>query len=98
MYRQFSYMVNLPVGLNKDNIFFFQLEDETLKNLESMRTELSKLNSVENVSFASHMPIQIYSNSWGFEWEGKDPDNDVLTKLLIEMKKVKARVIKPFIF
>lgn len=78
MYRQFNYMVNLPVGLNKDNVFFFQLEDETLKNLESMRTEFSKLNGVENVSFSSHLPIQIYSNSWGFEWEGKDPDNDVL--------------------
>ena len=26
------------------------------------------------------------------------PDNETLTKLIIEMKRIKARVIKPFIF
>lgn len=76
--KQFNYLIHLPVGFDKDNIFYFKMEDEAINQYARLKKEFSELVSVESVSLSSHLPLQIAWNGGGFDWEGKDPNNDVL--------------------
>jgi putative ABC transport system permease protein len=78
LYKQFVHLKNLPVGFSKENIFYFKLEDETTKQFEALKNELSGIPNVQSVSAAGHLPTEIFSNGGGFTWEGKNPDQDVL--------------------
>jgi putative ABC transport system permease protein len=78
LYRQFEHLRNLPVGFVKENVFYFKLEDESLRQFESLKKEFEGISQVKAVSAAGHLPTEIFSNGGGFEWEGKDPDKDVL--------------------
>jgi putative ABC transport system permease protein len=76
--KQFNYLINLPVGFDKDNIFYFKLEDEVISQCARVKKEFSELPSVQSISLSSHLPLQIGWNGGGFEWEGKNADQEVL--------------------
>jgi putative ABC transport system permease protein len=78
LYRQFEHLRNMPVGFVKENIFYFKLEDESKRQFETLKKELEGVPEVKLVSAAGHLPTEIFSNGGGFDWEGKDPDKDVL--------------------
>jgi ABC-type antimicrobial peptide transport system permease subunit len=79
--KQFNYLLQLPVGFEKDNIFYFKLEDETRNQFESFAKEMEQVPNVVSVTSAGQIPTEIYSNGGGFRWEGKDPNSDVLISL-----------------
>lgn len=76
--KQFEYLINLPVGFEKRDIFFFKMEDEAIIQYDRVKKEFSELSYVESISLSSHLPLQISWNGGGFEWDGKDSDKDVL--------------------
>jgi putative ABC transport system permease protein len=78
LFRQFEHLRNMPIGFSKENIFYFKLEDEAQKHFETLKKELQEVPNVSSVSVAGHLPTQIGSNGGGFNWEGKDPNKDVL--------------------
>ena len=59
--------------------------------------QLNKDTLLKQIPRQSQSPGAKFAGSGG-SIVGFYPDNKTLTKLIIEMKKVKARVIKPFIF
>jgi putative ABC transport system permease protein len=77
-YKQFQYMSSMDVGLSKENIFYFRLEDEVQKHFETVQKDFSQIPAVSSVSSAGHLPTEIFSNGGGYAWEGKDPNQDVL--------------------
>ncbi len=79
--KQFNYLLQLPVGFEKDNIFYFKLEDETRNQFESLAKELEQIPNVVSVTSAAQIPTEIFSNGGGFRWEGKDPNSDVLVSM-----------------
>lgn len=78
LYRQFQHLRNMPVGFEKENVFYFRLEDETRNHFDALRKDLEAVSEVQTVSVGGHIPTEIYSNGGGFDWEGKDPATDVL--------------------
>lgn len=76
--KQFTYLINLPVGFEKDNIFYFKMEDEAIERYDQVKKEFGELASVESFSLSSHLPLQIGWNGGGFDWDGKDPNQEVL--------------------
>lgn len=79
--KQFNYLLELPVGFNKENIFYFKLEDETRNQFESFAKEMEQVPNVVSVTSAGQIPTEIFSNGGGFRWEGKDPNSDVLISM-----------------
>ena len=78
LYRQFNHLRNIPVGFDKENIFYFKLEEEPLKQFASLKKELENVPNVTAAGVTGHLPTEIFSNGGGFDWEGKDPNSDVL--------------------
>jgi putative ABC transport system permease protein len=76
--KQFNFLLELPVGFDKENILYFKLEDETRNQFESLAKELEDIPNVTSVTSAGHIPTEIFSNGGGYSWEGKDPNQDVL--------------------
>jgi ABC-type antimicrobial peptide transport system permease subunit len=84
--RQLDFLQNKELGLQKDNILYFSLNNNTSPNIDAMKNELKKSPDVLGVSYTSHLPIQVYSNGGGWEWEGKDSSQDELVTSLFTDK------------
>ncbi|MBN1988825.1 MAG: ABC transporter permease [Bacteroidales bacterium] len=71
---QMNHMRNLNLGFNKKDLVYLHLRGNLNEKRELVRTELLSNPLIENVTFVSHMPCEVYTNGWGAEWEGKDPE------------------------
>jgi predicted permease len=78
LYKQLVYLKTLPTGLAIENVLFFKLEDEPKRSIDGLRTSLGEVPGVSEVAIGGHLPSEIFSNGGGYNWEGKDPDQDVL--------------------
>lgn len=85
VHKQISYVKNINLGYNKENIIYLPLEGE-LQNeskIELFKAKMLENPNILNVSTASNSPINIgTSTSGGFSWEGKDPESEVLFTVL----------------
>jgi putative ABC transport system permease protein len=82
VYFQLEHMRSKDIGLRKDNIVYFELDNETRSQAETLKNELASTSDIKSVTLLSHVPISVYSNGGGFEWRGKDPETDELVTFL----------------
>ncbi|MDM8160511.1 ABC transporter permease [Labilibaculum sp. K2S] len=71
---QTRYLANMDVGLNKDNVISVNVNQQMRDKIETIKSELQSRYLIENVSYSSHIPYTVFSNGWGENWEGKDPN------------------------
>ncbi|KPK83509.1 MAG: hypothetical protein AMS27_12640 [Bacteroides sp. SM23_62_1] len=76
IYKQLQYIRNKDIGLDKNNIIYFPLRD--FSNFTPFKEALKTLPGVENVSATNRVPLSITNSSWAYDWEGKDPDLEIL--------------------
>ncbi len=102
VYQQIEFVQNKRLGFEKENIIVFNREGITEKEdqLETFLLELKKLPGVVNASSTSH---KLSGHSWGvygFNWEGKDLDDNTHFELvavyhdmleILEMQMVEGR-------
>lgn len=62
-------------GYSKDNLVYSFLEGDIEKNYPIIKNELLGSGIAESVTKTSAPITEGWSNSWGFEWKGKDPNN-----------------------
>jgi ABC-type antimicrobial peptide transport system permease subunit len=78
VYKQLDYMKNRRLGWDKEHLLYTVLRGDIKKSYETLKTELGKNPQLLGVSASSHLPSDIGSNSGGADWEGKDPEQEVL--------------------
>jgi putative ABC transport system permease protein len=76
--KQLNYMQNADLGFNKANLLHIQLRGNLTKEYERLRSELMQNPEIMYTTASMEPPYRIGSNSSGINWEGKDPDQDVL--------------------
>jgi putative ABC transport system permease protein len=76
--KQLNYMQNADLGFNKANLLHIQLRGNLTKEYERLRSELMQNPEILYTTASMEPPYRIGSNSSGINWEGKDPDQDVL--------------------
>ncbi len=76
--RQLTYMRNAELGFNKNNLVHVALRGNLNQHYEMLREEFMRSPSVLSTTASMQAPYRIGSNSSGIDWEGKDPDLDVL--------------------
>ncbi|HKI89174.1 MAG TPA: FtsX-like permease family protein, partial [Draconibacterium sp.] len=76
--RQLNFINNYDLGYDQANLIYIPLDGEAKNKHEALKQELSEIPGVVNVSRTSRIPFYGGNSSWGFDWEGKDPDNKVL--------------------
>jgi ABC-type antimicrobial peptide transport system permease subunit len=78
VYSQLDYMKNMKLGMNKENVLYVRAKGSINANYEPFKSELLKNPNVVNVAVSNTKPASMYYNGSGWEWEGKDPNDDVL--------------------
>ena len=78
VYNQLHFMKMKELGYDKENLLFIPLRGDTRQSYEVLKSELIKDERVVNVTGTNHSPTHIGSNSGGADWEGKDPNLNVL--------------------
>ncbi|MEZ5104590.1 MAG: FtsX-like permease family protein [Draconibacterium sp.] len=76
--RQLKFINNYNLGYDQANLIFIPLDGEAKIKHEAIKQELSGIPGVINISRTSRIPFYGGSSSWGSDWEGRDPDNNVL--------------------
>ena len=100
VYKQIEYAQTKNLGYNKDNIILFDREGKA-KGEDQLETFLSELKNVPGIVNASSIGHDLTGHNWGvygFDWEGKDPEDntefenmvvyyDMMETLGMEMKE-----------
>ena len=75
VYRQIDYIMNKSLGVDKEHVLYVLSEAGIKDHFETYKNDLMSLPEVEAVSRSSQNPLSAGSNTFGVQWEGKDPDS-----------------------
>jgi putative ABC transport system permease protein len=73
--QQIDHARNRENGYAKDNLVYHFLTGDLNKNYELVKNELLSSGIAKSVTKTSAPLTQGWSDSWGFQWEGKDPND-----------------------
>ncbi len=78
VYKQLNYMKDRRLGWDKEHLLYVVLRGDIKKSYEALKKELRNDPRILGVSASTHLPSDISSNSGGADWEGKDPEQQIL--------------------
>jgi len=76
--RQLIHMRNADLGYNKYNLVHIALRGSLNQEYEMLKQSFQSIPGVLNTTASMQAPYRIGSNSSGIDWDGKDPEQDVL--------------------
>ncbi len=75
VYQQIQFTKNRPVGYEREGMIMVAMSTPDFYGKHDvLRTKLKEKGAIEELSESSSPLTDVWSNSGGFEWEGKDPD------------------------
>jgi putative ABC transport system permease protein len=80
VYQQIKFIQTKDLGVNRDHIIWFEREGVT-ENSDYLQSFVAELKKVQGVQDASAIGHGLAGKSWGvygFEWEGKDRNDNTL--------------------
>lgn len=84
IYKQIEFTQNKNLGYNKDNIVYFDIEENIEENLDSFLSEMKNLEGVENASSLGTNIVGGVNTMNDLQWPGKVSDE----KVVFEMRPV----------
>ena len=75
---QLNYINNYDLGYNQDNLIYLNLDEATKTKHEALSSEFKNIPGVVNLTKSDKLPFWGGNSSWGYDWQGKDPENKVL--------------------
>lgn len=79
------------VGYSRDNLVYHFMEGEVEKNYSLIKSELLSSGATLSVTKTSAPITEGWSNTWGIEWQGKDPkDKRVIDRYVADDAFVKT--------
>lgn len=73
--QQIDYAKSRETGYNRNNLIYHLFTGDIDKNYNLIKQELLANNIASSVTKTSAPPTQSWSDGWGQEWEGKDPND-----------------------
>ena len=80
--QQISSVQNRKLGYNKEHLIYVQMEGEVEQKYASIKAELLEQRIATSITKTNSPITETWSNTWGIEWAGKDPDNKTLVHSL----------------
>lgn len=80
VYKQLDFINNYDLGLKKEQIIYapFRGDVYNASVYKRFKALLLDLNSVQNVTYSSALPTYTVHSAGGFNWEGKNNDEDYI--------------------
>ena len=75
VHKQIDYARERATGYDKQNLVYHFLTDDLTKNYNALKDELLAAGIASSVTKTSSPMTEEWSNTWGFEWSGKDPND-----------------------
>lgn len=75
---QLKYINDYDLGYNQDNLVYINFDEVTKTKHEALSAEFKTIPGVVNLTKADKLPFWGGNSSWGYNWQGKDPENKVL--------------------
>lgn len=82
IYQQIQYAKNRDLGFDRSQVISTNLRGDMHHKIDVIKSELLATGAVEQVGLSDMNIMEIYSNSSGFDWEGKDPNTNILIGML----------------
>ncbi len=79
---QLKFINNYDLGYQQDNLIYINLDEATKLKHEALSAEFKNITGVVNLAKADKLPFYGGNSSWGYDWQGKDPENRVLICLM----------------
>jgi putative ABC transport system permease protein len=76
--RQIGSMRNRSLGYDKDQLIYLPLRGETGRSYATLKERLLRDSRIQGVTGTAQQPSQIGNNSWGADWDGKNPNERYL--------------------
>src|ERR1700761_9330493 len=74
VFRQIQYAKDRPVGYTREGLISIRMSTPDLYgHYDAIRNDLISTGAVENMAESSSPTTDVYSNSIGYEWDGKEP-------------------------
>ncbi len=81
--QQLDKVQNRQLGYSKDNLIYTFLEGDIDKNYELIKKELLNSGAASSITKTSSPITESWSNTWGFEWSGKNENDKTIVLRLI---------------
>ena len=81
--QQINNVQNRRLGYEKDHLVYVQMEGDVEKNYSNIKSELLDGGIASSVTKTNSPITESWSNSWGFEWKGKNEDNKTLVHRMV---------------
>jgi putative ABC transport system permease protein len=78
MFMQLRFLQEKDLGFDKANLICIPMAEGMKPKYNSLKSELKKETLIQGFTAARSNPVMIGSNSGGANWEGKDPEKQVL--------------------
>lgn len=78
IYKQIEFVQSRNLGYKKDNLISIPIEGKVESSLETFLTEVKRIPGVSSASSMGHDLIGRNNNTSGLEWEGKNPEDEIL--------------------
>jgi ABC-type antimicrobial peptide transport system permease subunit len=75
---QLKYIKGFDLGYDSENLIYIDLPGQSRSYHEPFSNELMDIPGVINLTKADKPPFWGGNSTWGFDWEGKDPEQRVL--------------------
>ena len=75
---QLNYIRSFNLGYDADNLIYIDLPGQSKQFHEPFANEILKISGVTKLTKADKPPFWGGNSTWGFDWEGKDPELKVL--------------------
>jgi len=75
---QLKYIKQFNLGYNTENLIYIDLPGQSRNHHEPFSNELRNLPGVISFTEADKPPFWGGNSTWGFDWDGKDPEQKVL--------------------
>jgi hypothetical protein len=78
VYKQINFMQARALGFDREQLVYLPLRGDAPASYPALKEELLRSPLIPFVTGTSQIPTNISANSWGADWEGKDPETRVL--------------------
>lgn len=79
--RQLSYMRDADLGYEPEQLVHIQLRADLNQHYLTLKEEFAHIPGVRYTTASMQPPYRIGSNAGGIQWEGKDPEQEILVSL-----------------
>lgn len=78
IYQQIQHIKTRNLGYNKQDLVYLDLNGKMKQNFDVIKNDLTQSGVVQDAALSRSSVLQLGSNTSNFNWDGKDPNKQVL--------------------